>query len=478
MAHSFDAINAALYSTPATAPRQETPLPKNMQILPEYHRVCSLLEDPATPLVFVTGGAGTGKSTLIRYLVSQTDRFGHLPVVAPTGIAALNVSGQTIHKFFKIPVIADNEIYTSQALANVLQKQHDWRMLSRITTIIIDEASMLRADLLDAIDHVLKTATGKSNLFGGIKLLLVGDLLQLPPVCKNGAKEQLHNRNYRDKYFFNAKCLQGNQFESVTLTRPFRQTSQDFLALLNNIRTGTNLTETVNAINSAAAATVTAPCSLTVTPRRATADTINLQNLQALPGTELIFSAVIEGRFSYNYQTNGTPDDAKLPAPFHLKLKKDAMVMFTKNDLAERWVNGTIGKVKGTEKRDDGVTILVEAPPGSGNIYTVQQEKWEDYKYEYDQDKDEVKKTSKGAYIQYPLQLAWAVTIHKCQGLTLEAITIDLGDGGAFEEGQTYVALSRCTSREGITLKHPIRTTDIKTNQRLLDFYKNIATEK
>lgn len=474
MSFSFDVINQSIYNQEKFEVSQPK-LGQDIEVTSEYQQTLAHLRAPTTQIVFVTGGAGSGKSTLIKYIVSQTDIFGCVPVIAPTGIAALNVNGQTIHKFFKIPVIGDNEIYTSQALITLLEQQHDWSIFNKISLIIIDEVSMVRCDLLDAIDHVLKKITRRNELFGGIKVLLVGDLLQLPPISNHTTEMLLMDRGYRDKYFFNAKCLRGAISECVVLTKPFRQTESSFLALLNNIRFGRDLTTAVSEINRCYSNNETDIYSLSVTPTRALADTINLDNFNKLPGEETIFTAKTERDYVIQRLSNGEPDDTRLPAPFHLKLKDDAIVMFTKNDIDNRWVNGTIGKIRGEEIDGEIKVILVETPLGSGTIYRVNLEKWENCHYEYDQEKDEVKKISTGIYIQYPLQLAWAVTIHKCQGLTLDNINIEMGTRGAFANGQTYVALSRCTKIEGIKLTRPLTVADIKVSQEILKFYREIG---
>lgn len=470
---SFDAINNKIYGTSIKSEPTLEPVQSNITITPEYTRVMQLLDDPSKRLIFVTGGAGSGKSTLIRYIV-KTRKQG-TPVTAPTGIAALTIGGSTLHSFFKLPVIGDGEIFTQGSLLSIIEKKHDWSLFNRLDLIIIDEISMVRSDMLDAIDHMLRSITKRNELFGGIKMLFVGDLFQLPPITKPKQKiiNLLTEEGYHDKYFFNAKCLRGYDFECVELSTSFRHKDPDFMDLLKNIRTGKNLTTSLLILNQQHSLDTTDNNYLTVTARNKDADELNITKLQNIPHPVEEFTAIVEGKFKYKDKNNNINDNA-LPSPYHLTLKKSAMVMFTKNDPTGRWVNGTIGIV--TEIDRAGVTpaIVVNTPPGSSITHRVTPEKWEECKYYYDNESNKVARDVTGSYTQYPLRLAWAITIHKCQSLTLEKISIDLGDGGAFEEGQTYVALSRCTSLSGVHLKRRITPADIKVSEKISAFYKEI----
>lgn len=471
MAFSFDKIMNSLYGEKKLAVKEtQDPIPDEIIITPEYERVLELIQSQDSQVIFVTGGAGSGKSTLIRHIVKTSLSF--IPIVAPTGIAALTVGGQTIHSFFKIPVIDDDEVYSSQALTTTLEKQYDWTLFSKINLVIIDEISMVRCDLLDAVDHVLRSVTKRDRPFGGIKMLFVGDLLQLPPVKKKTTLQKLQAKGYQDMWFFNAKCLRGQTFESIELESSFRHKDDIFLRLLNNIRKGENLQPSVDEINRKCFEATLKNHVLTVTSINKDADEINISNLRKIAANTEEFTAIAEGTYKIPTK-NGEPDDRRLPSPYRLELKVGAMVMFTKNDIAKRWVNGTIGKVTGFDKENNITTILVNAPVGSNVIHRVNWEKWETMHYEYDYDLDKVKKVTTGAYVQYPLRLAWAITIHKCQSLTLDSLAIDLGSG-AFEKGQTYVALSRCTSLEGISLKRKLTLADVKISNTIIKFYKTI----
>lgn len=464
---NFGEIEKSIYKT-VLPPEPPSHCPESdITVTPEYTRVMNYLDDPSVRLIFVTGGAGSGKSTLIKHIVKTRRQV--TPVVAPTGIAALTICGSTIHSFFKIPVINDGEIYISSVLTSVLGKKQDWSLFSRLDLIIIDEISMVRCDLLDAIDHVLRSVTKRDELFGGIKMLFVGDLFQLPPILKpkQSTANLLNAKGYQDKYFFNAKCFKEQDTEYVKLTTSFRHQDPDFMSLLNNIRQGKNLTTTLLMINRQHVPGEIGDQHLTVTARNAEADEINITKLSDIPHPEELFSAIVTGSFKYKDKTG-----ENLPAPYHLTVKKGAMVMFTKNDISGRWVNGSIGIVTDIDRSGNIPAILVSTPPESKTTFRVTPEKWEEYGYHYDFNNENVVREDIGAYEQYPLRLAWAITIHKCQSLTLEKITIDLGGGGAFEEGQTYVALSRCKSLQGICLKRPLREADIKVSDKILQFYE------
>jgi ATP-dependent DNA helicase PIF1 len=404
-----------------------------------------------TPVVFVTGNAGTGKSTLIRYLESVLDlRFA---VVAPTGVAALNVGGATIHSFFRLPPKIHTEVDIKRVAFN------DREMYEKLQLLIIDEISMVRSDLIDSIDSFLRKNRSSEKPFGGVQLLLVGDLFQLPPVTPKREWDVLRDKGYISPYFFNSFSLQQTSLTAIELTENYRQESLGFVKLLNTIRVGDDLDNMTRELNARCLGQDGSVADLTVTSTNHRATHINRSELQRLPNNEFSFAGKIEGNFNIG--------DRNLPSPVQLKLKLGARVMFTKNDEHKRWVNGSLGTVT-----EIGLgTIKVELLKDSrGNAYDVLPVTWEKYKYAYDQEEDSIVGRVDGSYTQYPLMLAWAVTIHKSQGKTLDNVLIDLGEG-AFDFGQVYVALSRCRSIEGIQLVRPLRTSDVKCDPVIKRFY-------
>lgn len=381
-----------------------------------------------------------------------------MAVVAPTGVAALNVSGATIHSFFRFPprVVSDDDVKIVR----------DRRLYRKLQLLIIDEISMVRVEILDAIDQFLQLNRETKEPFGGVQLLMVGDLFQLPPVVPRREYEALKLMGYESTYFFSAKVLKRCEMVTKELTKIYRQSEEPFISLLNRIRVAEALEEIVQVLNArcmSSEATENVVITLACTNR--VADAINDGELRKLSGSLKTFTGEASGKFAL--------EDEKLPSPINLSLKVGAQVMFTKNDEKKRWVNGTLGRV--VEFDED--SIRVEA--GEGNLletYDVKTVQWESYRYDYDGRQDKIIPTSSGTYRQYPLMLAWAVTIHKSQGKTLEKVRLDLGEG-AFDYGQVYVALSRCRSLEDIHLVRPVRNTDIKCDPAIKRFYEALASQ-
>jgi hypothetical protein len=423
---------------------------EDIEITDEY-RVVETLINKGIPVVFVSGRAGTGKSTLINYLYHGLNK--NIVVVAPTGIAALNVMGATIHSFFRFPprIIADEDIKTVR----------DRKLYSKLDVLIVDEISMVRADLVDAMDKFLRLNGRHSDRpFGGTQLVLVGDLFQLPPVVTREEESVLFARRYTSPFFFSSKALQGCQLVPVEMTKVYRQNDSNFTDMLNHIRVAENLESVIPLINTKCYDRSKPKSSiLTLTCTNAKADQANTQELNKLPEESRTFTGEVSGKFAVK--------DAKLPSPLNLRLKPRAQVMFTKNDSQKRWVNGTIGKITAIKKASLQVELITDHP---GAIHEVQRVKWESYKYEYDYTEDKIKAVITGQYIQYPLMLAWAVTIHKSQGKTLEQVCVDLGNG-AFASGQVYVAISRCRSLADLSLVRPIDMREVKCDERIKRFY-------
>lgn len=406
---------------------------------------------------FLTGKAGTGKSTFIHYLAKNTEK--QVLLCAFTGIAAVNIGGQTLHSIFKFPIKPllpeDREIEIFHK--NSLRR----KMIERVDTIVIDEVSMLRSDLLEAIDYSLRHNGGDvKQPFGGKQLILVGDIFQLPPVVGNWNEmhRTLFSEVYKSEYFFDAPIYKTVHPFFKELTKVHRQKDRQFIEILDNIRTCRAEDRELDSINKRYDPQYVPAAKefiITLTTTNYIANNENNKKLNELNYTPFDFEAIIKGEFS-----NG-----KYPTDIRLRLKKHAQVIFVKNDLSGRWVNGTIGKVEFVS--DD----LIEVKLQDGSIHSVVKETWENRKYKYDRKKREIVSEVVGTFTQYPLKLAWAITIHKSQGLTFDKVAIDLGTG-AFVNGQLYTALSRCRSLEGIVLKRKVQKEDIIEDKRLIKFYE------
>ncbi len=414
----------------------------------EYAQAIDYIQSDC-PLIFITGKAGTGKSTFIQYLRATTKK--NLVVVAPTGVAAINAHGQTIHSFFQFPPRPLNR--------EDVKRLRNRTLYEKLDLLIVDEVSMVRADLLDAMELFLRINTGRTEEpFGGVQIVFIGDLFQLPPVVARDEEARLFGGRYASRYFFSANCLKNLHMAFVELNKVYRQESEYFIGLLTAIREEEGHGTAIEKINEVCFGTSEhSRPAITMTCTNAVAGRINNKRLQLLPTEEHTFEGRIIDRFPIAKE--------KLPAPYNLHLKVGAQVMFTKNDSQKRWVNGTLGTVKDISKD----SIQVETIPGQ-KIYSVSRVSWESLKFTYDEIKGKVIAKKIGEYIQFPLMLAWAVTIHKAQGKTLDKVLVDLGTG-AFDTGQVYVALSRCSSLEDITLKRPIRLSDIKSDPIVKKFY-------
>ena len=415
-------------------------------IVPEGYVQARRLVEDGSRLVFVSGNAGTGKTTLIRYL-QENMSLRHV-VLAPTGVAALNAGGVTIHSFFRFPPRIQDP--------DELRIPEDRRLYQSLELLIIDEASMLRADMLDSIDAFLRACNEDFSPFGGVRVLLLGDMFQLPPVVTRAEREVLDERGYETPYFFSAACLMGLDIAHVELDEIFRQTDPEFVSLLNRVRVAED-TQGAIALLNAYCGEPGGDHDITLTCTNAAADAINGDQLRSLSSEERLFLGETEGKFGL--------DGDRLPSPLELRLKPGARVMFTKNDEEGRWVNGTLGTVTWLS----GGRIEVDID-GAG-IHEVPRVTWQSYKYRLDRESDRIVADEVGHYTQYPLMLAWAVTIHKSQGKTLDRVLVDFGSG-AFAPGQAYVALSRCRSLEGLRLARPLRASDVRCDPRIRGFHE------
>lgn len=424
---------------------------------PEFRNVWNLVQH-TTRSVFMTGRAGTGKSTFLRYITENTRK--NFVVLAPTGIAAVNVGGVTMHSFFRIPfkpLLPDDPDLAPDRLKQRLKYPREHQKLIRsLDLIIIDEVSMVRADVIDFMDRILRVYTGRRHdPFGGKQLLLVGDLFQLEPVVTGDMRDIL-TRYYPNPFFFSARAFADFPVIPVELRKIYRQHDRDFIALLDRVRVGApshaDLMTLRSHVNPAA------QCGdedfvMTLASRRDMVDNINDTHLERLKAKKITYDGTITDIF---------PDNA-LPAPMELTLKVGAQVVFVRNDREHRWVNGTLGKVYSATA--DRLEIELE----DGKRHVVMPELWENVEYTYDEESHKVIEKTIGTYKQFPLRLAWALTVHKSQGLTFSKVIIDLGRG-AFSSGQSYVALSRCTGLDGLTLKSPLTERDIFVNPAITGY--------
>ena len=421
----------------------------------EFQTALELIQE-TNQSFFLTGKAGTGKSTFLKHIVETVSK--DFVVVAPTGIAAVNVGGVTIHSFFQFPL---RPLLPEDEDIKVFWKDSEKRkIISAMDTLIIDEISMVRADLIDGIDYSLRKNGGKPNLpFGGKQVVFVGDIFQLEPVTiKNTGEQKIISEIYGSSYFYNAKVFERVSLFTVELQKVYRQTDSAFISLLDKVRVKEISPTDLNKINTRVFSQSELnknDFAITLTTKNDLADTVNFKKLSELK-TE---------PFAYNAEVSGEFEESKYPTEPELTLKVGAQVIFIKNDTDKRWVNGTIGQVSGLTDTEIKVRLK------DGEIYSVEKRIWENIKYQYNKEKKKIEQEIVGTFKQYPLKLAWAITIHKSQGLTFDKVVVDFGNG-TFASGQAYVALSRATSFEGLFLKQKLNSTDIYIDDEIKEFAK------
>lgn len=437
-------------------PKKSSPLDRT----PAFDSALALMESGG-PFTFITGRAGTGKSTLLKHFRETTQL--NAPVLAPTGVAALNVEGETIHRFFRFaPGITVKD--ARHKGASVTEAE----VYRKADVLVIDEISMVRADLMDCMDQFLRGARKDKRPFGGLRIVAIGDLYQLPPVVSSAEREAF-SKLYASPYFFSSQVVQelleAGDLAFVELEKVYRQSDTSFIRLLNGVRNRTITSEELEALN---ARVDHAPPkhAIVLTAVNAAADEVNEGRLARLPGKIRLFHGEFNGQFP----------ERETPAEPELQLKKGARVMCVANDPAGRFVNGSLGWVRGfSEDEDSASSVIVELD--TGEMIEIESHTWTIYRSVYDRSTRTLDQERLGSFRQLPLRLAWAVTIHKSQGKTFDQAVIDLGRG-AFAAGQTYVALSRCRSFDGLSLVQPVRLQDIRLEYAIVKFVTSLQYDR
>lgn len=427
----------------------------HVELNAEFQQALAVMEEGGAHC-FITGRAGTGKSTLLQYFRATTQK--KVVVLAPTGVAAVNVQGQTIHSFFGFKPDVTPE--KARRLATTARRRNPKSIFHNVDTIILDEISMVRADLFECMDAFLRTVRSKARIpFGGVQLILIGDLYQLPPVVTTAERSAFASR-YPGPHFFNAPVARDLQLEFVELTQVYRQPDPEFVNMLNAVRNNRLTPDDIARFNTRHNPQFmpTDNGFITLTSMNEPAHLINAQRLAEIDDAAFTFTGELDGEFTR---------DALVTDPV-LTLKLNAQVMLLNNDAQGRWVNGTLGRIQ--EIRPNDQVIIVELE--NEELVEVTRHKWEVFRYDFDAASGSVITESLGTFTQFPLRLAWAITIHKSQGKTYDRVVVDVGRG-TFASGQMYVALSRCRSLEGLVLRQPLRRHHVIVDHRITQFFEN-----
>ena len=428
-----------------------TDLPNNFEFTDEFKKGFDLMENSKSN-IFLTGKAGSGKSTLLEYFRTNTKK--NFVILAPTGIAAIKAQGTTIHSFFLFPM----SVLTKDDIQEI-KKKNNRRVINKLDTLLIDESSMMRADIMDGIDQSLRINREINKPFGGVQVILIGDLFQLPPVVTGDEFAAMDYLYPEGSYFFNSNSYSTGKFIKFELNKIFRQKDEDFIKILNQIRIAKITQNDLDSINKRVIGNEFKPPKKTIilSPTNRKVDIINNTNLNKITSKAFTYTAVVEGRFG------------EAPVDEELELKVGSQIMIVKNDIYKprRYVNGTIGFV--SILNDDYIKVEVD-----GEEIKIEKHTWE--RIQYKVSNGVISKEVIASFTQYPIKLAWAVTIHKSQGQTFENVFIDL-DTGAFSHGQTYVALSRATSIEGLYFKRKIFKSDIIFDKKIYDFLSPLSQE-
>ena len=403
--------------------------------------------------VFITGKAGTGKLTLLKIIRDDINK--NYVVLAPTGVAVVNIGGQTIHSFFKFrPDI------TIEKVLKKYRNIRDSELYKNLEILIIDEISMVRADLLDCVNQFLKMhGPNKNAPFGGIQLVFIGDLYQLPPVVTYKEKE-IFNSLYESPYFFDSKAFKETNFKLIELEKIYRQTEADFISILNAVRNRSIDDRLLSLLNKNVDFKFKPNSNeefIELVTVNSKADEINYKRLQELTGRMYTYEGIITGNF----------DERSYPAPYVLDLKVGSQIMLTNNDKLGRWINETVGRIEKIKKDDDREIVFVRLE--NGKLVDVSSNTWEIFKFSYDRVNNKITTETTESFTQYPIILSWAITIHKSQGKTFQKVIVDMGKG-SFAHGQTYVALSRCTTLSGLVLRVPIQKHHIMLDWKVVNF--------
>lgn len=397
--------------------------------------------------IFLTGRAGTGKSTLLRSLRNRTKKKA--VVLAPTGVAALNVQGQTIHSFFKFkPGITVDDVY----------KKKDNKIYKEIDTLIIDEISMVRADLFDCIDIFMRM-NGRDQYapFGGVQVVVIGDLFQLPPVAR-GSELSIFSNIYESLFFFDSYCFNRSKFVMIELSHVHRQKDKEFIEILDSIRRNTINSKQLTKINQRNQSAIDTDSAIHLVSTNVMADRINYDKLKQIESKEREYKGFCSGNFN----------DNELPTKKELFLKRGAQVMLLNNDQKKRWVNGDVATVLSMSNSSIDIEF------SDGRIEEVEKHSWEKYAFMIDERTGKISTEVVGTFMQFPIKLAWAITIHKGQGKTYDKVIVDFGSG-TFASGQAYVALSRCRSLDGLFLNHPITKEHVRVDNRVVQFMQQYS---